>query len=295
MGTPAAEVHITANLIERLIAEQYPLLSDQPIELVASGWDNVTARVGKSHAVRLPRRELAVTLLLNEQRWLGAIAGRLDVAVPVPVFHGRPGSEYHWPWSVVPWMRGATAEVTPLDGSAAVPFGRFLAALGIEAPDDAPANRFRGTPLADHDEGVQRRWTELRDQDEQLASMSGQALSIWDSGMAADQPSDIRWLHGDLHPRNVLSSSGSLAGVIDWGDLTSGDVATDLASVWMQFAPEQHDAVWSAYGSVDAATRRRSRAWAIKFAAMLIATGLDDDPGFLTMGLTIAERAIEAD
>ena len=28
------------------------------------------------------------------------------------------------------------------------------------------------------------------------------------------------WLHGDLHPLNVLVHDGALAGVIDFGDLT---------------------------------------------------------------------------
>jgi aminoglycoside phosphotransferase (APT) family kinase protein len=37
------------------------------------------------------------------------------------------------------------------------------------------------------------------------------------------------WLDGDLHPGNMLVIGGRLSGVIDFGDLTSGDPATDLA------------------------------------------------------------------
>jgi len=36
-------------------------------------------------------------------------------------------------------------------------------------------------------------------------------------------PGPPLWLHGDLHPGNVLVSDGCLSGVIDFGDLTSGD------------------------------------------------------------------------
>ncbi|HAW29186.1 MAG TPA: aminoglycoside phosphotransferase, partial [Planctomycetaceae bacterium] len=41
------------------------------------------------------------------------------------------------------------------------------------------------------------------------------------------------WLHGDLHPRNVIIRDGTLVGVIDWGDLNGGDAATDLACAWL--------------------------------------------------------------
>lgn len=59
---------------------------------------------------------------------------------------------------------------------------------------------------------------------------------IWDE--ALDTPIDVaaKWLHGDLHPGNILVQDGKIVGVIDWGDITSGDVATDLASIWMLFA-----------------------------------------------------------
>ncbi len=40
------------------------------------------------------------------------------------------------------------------------------------------------------------------------------------------------WLHGDMHAQNVLSQDGRLAGVIDWGDMCSGDPAVDLGAVW---------------------------------------------------------------
>ena len=38
------------------------------------------------------------------------------------------------------------------------------------------------------------------------------------------------WLHGDLHPANVVVSDGTLSGVIDFGELCAGDPATDLAA-----------------------------------------------------------------
>ncbi|MBE8992763.1 phosphotransferase [Nostoc sp. LEGE 12450] len=50
---------------------------------------------------------------------------------------------------------------------------------------------------------------------------------------ALNTPVDVeaKWLHGDLHPRNILVEDGAIAGIIDWGDITSGDIATDLAGL----------------------------------------------------------------
>ena len=43
------------------------------------------------------------------------------------------------------------------------------------------------------------------------------------------------WVHGDLHSANLIVADGSISAVIDFGDLTSGDPAVDLAVAWMLF------------------------------------------------------------
>jgi aminoglycoside phosphotransferase (APT) family kinase protein len=65
-----------------------------------------------------------------------------------------------------------------------------------------------------------------------------------------------------------------LSAVIDWGDLTSGDPATDLASARMLLPAENHAEFRSAGGAIDEATWQRSAAWAIAFSlAILTGTG----------------------
>jgi aminoglycoside phosphotransferase (APT) family kinase protein len=56
----------------------------------------------------------------------------------------------------------------------------------------------------------------------------------WASALAApswDGPPV--WLHGDLHPASILVHHGRISAVIDFGDVTAGDPAAELAVAWM--------------------------------------------------------------
>lgn len=70
---PPAEVDVSLGLVRRLIAGQMPDLADRPLRMLAHGWDNVMVGLGDDLVARLPRRAVAVDLLLHEQRWLPPI------------------------------------------------------------------------------------------------------------------------------------------------------------------------------------------------------------------------------
>src|SRR5206468_662219 len=109
---------------------------------------------GHDLMVRLPRRQLAADLIATEQRWLPDLAPHLPLPIPEPVHAGKPGCGYPWSWSVCPWLPGEPALHTPPRDlhAAAVALGEFVRALHAQvAPEDAPANPFRGIPLADRD------------------------------------------------------------------------------------------------------------------------------------------------
>ena len=58
--------------------------------------------------------------------------------------------------------------------------------------------------------------------------------AIWDDAVAAPGwEGPPLWLHGDLHPANVLTADGNFCGVVDFGDLCAGDPALDLAACWI--------------------------------------------------------------
>lgn len=101
------------------------------------------------------------------------------------------------------------------------------------------------------------------------------------------------WLHGDLHARNVLVKDGAISGVIDWGDMTAGDVATDLASIWMLLGDAGARAKARAAYGADEATWARAKGWAVLFAAILLDTGLTDTPRHAVMGERAFQRLAE--
>ena len=87
------------------------------------------------------------------------------------------------------------------------------------------------------------------------------------------------WLHGDLHPANVVVSGGTLSGVIDFGELCAGDPAADLAAAWMLLPSGAAERFFAAYGMADAAMIRRARGWAVLHGSSLIAIGRAGEEG----------------
>ncbi|MBK7949179.1 MAG: aminoglycoside phosphotransferase family protein [Deltaproteobacteria bacterium] len=263
MATPTAEIDIDEALIGRLIAAQVPELTGQSIRIVAHGWDNVVARIGEVWMARLPRRALAAPLVLHEQCWLPVLAPRLPLPIPVPVHAGAPMEDFPWPWSVGRWLPGrSAAEERPSDPRhAARTLAGFVRALHQPAPADAPANPLRGVALERCAEAVERRVAELGarvDPDPILALWRDVADSPPWSGLPC-------WLHGDLHPANLLTLDGQLSAVLDFGDLTAGDPATDLAVAWMMFGPDERSSFRAQVG-VDGHTWRRAAGWALHFS-----------------------------
>lgn len=278
---PAAEFSITEALVCRLLGAQHPDLASLPVRYVASGWDSAVFRLGEQYAVRLPRRRMSATVVEHEIRWLPLLASRLPLPIPAPVRVGSPSDDFPWSWTVVPWLSGQTAFATPpVDPTAAAQaLGRFVPALGQPAPSDAPINRFRGVPLADrHTRVVDRIRFAIPER------QRARCLDLWDEGLAAPAwEGPAVWLHGDLHPANMIVRGGAISAVIDFGDLTSGDPAGDLSVAWMMFEAPDRDVFRAAVGGCDDATWTRAKVNALAHAAMCLGAS-SDDPVIAALG-----------
>jgi aminoglycoside phosphotransferase (APT) family kinase protein len=276
---PAAEVVVSADLVRRLLADQHPDLTHLPLRFLANGWDNVIFRLGEELAVRLPRREMAAKIIVNEQRWLPRLARKLPIPVPYPERTGVPAHGYPWSWSIVPYLPGEpAADADPLDPKhAATAIGGFLGALHLPAPPGAPRNPFRGMPIQARAEAF------AANLDTVCGQVDADAVrAVWADAMAAPRyAGPSAWLHGDLHPANILVHDGRISGVIDFGDITAGDPAADLSVAWMLLPARWHGVFRSAYedvgnGNIDDAMWTRARGWAAGLGIMFLAHSADN-------------------
>lgn len=274
-GTPPAEVDVTIELVQGLLAAQHPDLEDRDLAIVANGWDNVIVRIGSDLVARLPRRELAAALVGHEHRWLPKLAAGLPIPVPVPLRVGVPGAGYPWAWSICQWFDGDVAADVPLADPAreADRLGAFVHALHRPAPAAAPRSPFRGLAINELIPRIRANLDRLH--------LERTAISGLVDELAATSPwrGPGVWLHGDLHSANLLVADGEIAAVLDFGDLTAGDPAVDLAVAWMLFQPGDRFRFRVAAGGgipIDEPTWNRARLWGVHFALIFLQHSADN-------------------
>jgi aminoglycoside phosphotransferase (APT) family kinase protein len=293
------ELEYGQDLVRTLLREQHPDLADLELRDIDGGWDNQQWRLGTQLGVRLPRTERAPFLLRTEQRWLPELARRLPLPIPTPVRTGEPSSLFEHTWTITSWVEGEPADLVPIAHiEAAEILAEFLVALHHEAPASAPANPTRGIPLTGLGVGVDESFHVIADQ-----RLADEAREVWQQALAAPAWQGApRWLHGDLHPANVIVKDGSLAGVIDFGEMCAGDPATDLSAAWILLPAGAAERFFDAYELADRATVARARGWAVVRALGLIAIGQNGrrglprgKPTWEPAGYATLERVVAAD
>ncbi|MEI5526552.1 aminoglycoside phosphotransferase family protein [Streptomyces brasiliscabiei] len=271
------EIEITAGLVRDLLREQHPDLAGLAVREVAGGWGNQMWRLGDELAVRMQRMDPTPELQLNERRWLPVLAPRLPLPVPTPVRCGEPSARFPKHWTVMTWVPGE-----PLDhGSisrgdhAADTLAGFLRALHVEAPADAPVARDRGAHPKDCTEGFERFMGAV-----DPGTVPAGVRAVWDDAVAAPAwEGPAVWVHGDLHPANVVVSDGTLSGVVDFGDVFAGDPAWDLAAAWVLLPAGTAARFFDVYAHADEAAIRRARGLAAMKCLFLMLMGQNGDRG----------------
>ncbi|ATY11796.1 phosphotransferase [Amycolatopsis sp. AA4] len=255
----------TETLIRRLLAAQLPELAALPLALLdPAGSDNVIYRLGDELSVRLPRGEWAAGQPEKEARWLPRLAPRLPLAVPEPVALGVPGEGYPWHWSVSRWLPGSPPEIGGLSSPDrnAVELARFVAALH-RIPADAtlaagPHNGFIGAPLARRDADTRVAIASTGDVFDSAA-----LTAVWDAALAAPPwPHPPVWVHGDLHPGNLLLADGQVSAVLDFGGLGVGDPACDALIAWTLLPPAARE-IFRVESGLDEDSWTRGRGYAL--------------------------------
>jgi aminoglycoside phosphotransferase (APT) family kinase protein len=276
---PQVEVEVDEPLVRCLLGslpDSWGDLRDAPVEHVATGWDNAVWRVGTDgrYAVRIPVREVAAPLVLAAARWVGEVTAPLREAgfrAPVPVHVADPVDPLPWPWCVVEWVPGTVLTSVPVARRERVADGlaSALPLLHRPAPPNAPVNPGRGVTLAARRALTERHVPAAR------AHLGPDVvtalLRLVDTAATAPVwPHDPVWCHGDLHAANLAlldhqPAAGQALGFLDLDDLTSGDPAVDLRSLWFVLDADQRErarAALEASGAYDEHVWTRAQGWA---------------------------------
>ena len=272
-----SEIEVTTDLVHELLQEQHPDLAELPMREVAGGWDNQQWRLGDELAVRMPRTERAPDLQRKERRWLPVLAPRLPLPVPNPVRLGEPSERFPKPWTVMTWVPGEPLDSISINrvDHATDTLAGFLRALHVEAPAEAPISSDRGAHLGKYTDDFHQVLDAVA-----LGGIADDVQAVWDDAVAApEREGPPVWVHGDLHPANVVISDGTLSGVIDFGDMFAGDPAWDLAAAWVILPSGAAARFFDAYAHADEATIQRAQGLAALKSLILMLIGQNGDRG----------------
>jgi aminoglycoside phosphotransferase (APT) family kinase protein len=205
----------------------------------------------------LPRREVVVPGTEREIAVLPAIAERLSAGVPAPVFVGRPGQGFPWPFYGARYLDGVEATGHPVDP---VALGAALRALHEPETLTAVGEELPADPLGRVDMDVRL---------PRLEELGVDAPALVAAARQLPPSRHTAVCHGDLHMRQLLVDGDALTGIVDWVDVCRSDPAVDLSVAWSTLDAARRPAFFAAYGAVGEETRVRARVVAAFLCAML--------------------------
>lgn len=276
----AEETDITLEIVQELIKTQFPMYADLLIEPVLSaGTENRIYRLGSTMAIRLPFTANASFNIDKEYRWLPQLAPYLPLAIPIPLFKGLPDKNYPWSWYIYNWIEGkhATTKNTNNLHQSAIDLGNFIVALQKINTTNAPISK-RGCALNTIDDEFCTSLGLLNN----VIDVS-KAKKIWKRCLNIPSWSQApAWIHGDLHPGNLLFNNGKLNAVIDFGIMGIGDPACDMMVAWTLFCADTRNTFRSTV-NVDDATWIRGRGWALAFGVIALPYYQNTNPTLATI------------
>jgi aminoglycoside phosphotransferase (APT) family kinase protein len=226
----------------------------------------------------MPSAEDYALQVEKEQRWLPKLAPKLPLPIPVPLGLGKPANGYPWTWSIYAWLPGETAtpsRITDLSDFA-TNLAQFLIALqridSTSGPVPGLHSFYRGGSLAIYDNETRQAIGTLKGKID-----TNTATEIWETALTTQWTNPPVWVHGDISIGNLLVQNGRLSAIIDFGQLTVGDPACDLAIAWTFFNGKSRDAFRSAL-PLDNATWARGRGWALWKALIICAELMGTNP-----------------
>lgn len=270
--------NITENLVQELIAEQFPEYAHLSIRSVKSqGNDNRTFHLGDEMLVRLPSGEEYVRQIAKEHKWLTLLAPKLPLPISESIAMGKPSNDYPFYWSIYRWLEGDSANTVEVNDitleTIATQLAYFLQSLHkFDADiDSAPQlhNWWRAAHTSTYDEETRELINKLGD-----VIDTRKASSLWQKAISSKWEKRPVWVHGDVASGNILLKDGKLCAVIDFGCMGIGDPACDLTIAWTFFKNNSRKIFKNAF-NFDADTWNRARGWTL-WKAMITLNEIED-------------------
>ncbi len=269
MTDTASLIALDPQTAARLIYSQFPELAGEAIApLAAKGTDNHIFRVGNELCARFPKVSGAAGTARREAAALPRFLGA-PLSVPKVYAMGAPGEGYPLVWSILEWLPGTPLEDSGLTDpfAAAGQVGEFIGFLRDVPVSDGfhpgACNNGRGAPLQTRTPAFEVALARLPQVDPAWANR------LWSEALRADEASAPVWLHGDIHPGNILVSDGLISGIIDWGLCGVGDGACDLLTAWAVFDSAPREVFRKSASAADAEWMRGA-GWALSMAVIYL-------------------------
>ena len=287
-------IDVDETMVRRLLESQVPDLAGVPLRrVVTAGVNNTIYRLGDDLTVRLPQTAWCADHIRKEQQWLPKFGSNLSLSIPTLVSAGVPGDGFPWHWSIYSWLDGDEAVRTPPTDEHATArqlatFIRELQQATIAGgPPSGEHSGMRGMPLIVRDSVVRGALDNIVSFDVKAAT------AAWEAAVAVpDWQGPPVWLHGDLHPGNILVHEGALSGVIDWEMLSVGDPALDLSGAWMLLTEAGRETFRNAL-DMDDDTWARGRGWALCIGVIAAAYYHDTNPVLAGFSRQAAQAAVD--
>lgn len=267
-----------------------PELAHLPMKrLAGGGTDNVLFRIGRAHLARFPRRAWAEAEIDKLVNWLPRLSQDLPLAVPLVERQGGPDMGYPFRWTLGNFLTGQDAFAAPPadQAEAAMTLARCLRRLhAAPAPAKAPK---RGA--ADRIDLILAGLEPFLDGFAGEADMEALRDRVAQARQAPPQEGRLVWVHGDLHPLNLLTRRGKLVALLDWGGLGLGDPGMDLMPAWTLFDAPARETFRRALHP-DPGAWARGRALALAKAVMAIPYYRASNPVFHAVMRRTLERVM---
>ncbi|MGB3624830.1 MAG: phosphotransferase, partial [Henriciella sp.] len=227
-------------LIRSLVKSSFPDLSDADIRPVRSeGTDNHIFRIDNDLCLRIAKRDEATPSLSEREPTALKELAELPLETPRFMAKGLLPEPAGWPWMICTWLHGTSMDAANQAATEADATQLALFLFDLQgshkryASAPAPDNHWRGVDLAERDNVTRQAMAVLSDEFD-----GAQMEAVWETALEAEpcRPENRTWVHGDMHPANLIVRDGKVSGVIDWGLSGLGDPACDLMAAYTVFS-----------------------------------------------------------